>query len=74
VRGTVSIARVWRFGMNDRLECSSDSRNCPEFTWMVCGVIRAWPECGRLRLQNEEATNSQGKFHNWQRHLKERKK
>lgn len=72
MRDTVSIARVWRFGMNDRLECNSDSRSCPEFTLMVCGVIKALPGGGRLGLQNGEETNSQGKFHNGERHLKER--
>lgn len=60
--------------MNDRLECNSDSRNCPEFTLMVCGVIKALAGGGRLGLQNEEETNSQGKFNNGERHLKERKK
>lgn len=46
MRDTVSIARVWRFGMNDRLECNSDSRNCPEFTLMIMwcnkGITRRW--------------------------------
>lgn len=60
--------------MNDRLECSSDCRNIPEFTLMVCSVTKALSGSGRLGLQNEEETESQGKFHNGERHLKERKK
>lgn len=62
---------VWH---NHSLECNSDSRNCPEFTLMVCGVIKALSGGGRLGLQNEEETNSQGKFHNGEWHLKEREK
>lgn len=41
---------------------------------MVCGVIKALPGGGRLRLQNEEEINSQGKFHYGERHIKEREK
>lgn len=59
--------------MNNRLECNSDSRNCPEFTLVVCGVIKALPGGGRVTLQNEEETNSQVKFHNGERPLKDRK-
>lgn len=57
--------------MNDGLECNSDSRNCPEFTLMIRGVIKAVQGSGRFRLQNEEEINSQGKFHDGERYLKE---
>lgn len=74
MRDTVSIARVRTFVMNDRLECNSNSRNCPECISMVCGVIKALPGGGRLGLQNEEEINSQGKFHYGERHLMEGEK
>lgn len=44
------------------LECSSYSRNCPEFALMVCDVIKTLSGGGRLGLQNEEEKTHRESF------------
>lgn len=56
------MARVWRFGVNDGLECNSDSKNCSEFILMECHIIKHYQEIEELDYKTREETNSRESF------------